>query len=256
MVTILCETATLHKDPRYEKHRFETIEAVLFDKDGTLANVEPYLMALGEARADEVARLVPGVRDDVLAAFGQQRGQIDPAGMMAVGARAENEIAAAAYVAATGAGWIESLNLVRVAFDSAAESLPAKVGQTPILPGAIALLQRLRDSGLKIGIVSSDTHAEVTSFIECYSLSVDWHCGEGGASLSKTQPGFLHLACRSLEVDPSKTLVVGDSASDERLSMQGAAGFIAMVGGWSIPPRFSAQTAIVTHLSQVQTSRE
>ncbi|MFK8184644.1 MAG: HAD family hydrolase [Phormidesmis sp.] len=242
MTTILCE-----------KHRFENIEAVLFDKDGTLANVESYLVALGEARATFIDRLVPGVRDDILSAFGQKDGHIHPAGMMAVGSRAENEIAAAAYVAVSVNDWIAALTLVRDAFDRAAESLPMKVTQTPLLPDVLDLFGRLRANGVAIGLVSSDTHAEVDAFIAHYGLTTDWYCGAGGAMLAKSQAGFLDLACDAMGVMASNVLVVGDSASDIALSNQGSAGFIGLTGGWSTPPLFNFDVATVTHLAQIQT---
>lgn len=249
MATILCRCPL-------REHRFEKIKAVLFDKDGTLANVEAYLVALGEARTAQIEALVPGVQADVLAAFGQRDGRIHPAGMMAVGSRAENEIAAAAYVARKGIGWVAALELVREAFDRGAESLPVKVEQTSLLPGAIALLQRLKANDVAVGIVSSDTHAEVAAFIAHYGLAVDWFCGEGGAALSKPQAGFLEFACGEIGVMPKNVLVIGDSASDIALSNQGAAGFVGMVGGWRTPPLFAADLVTITHLSQVQTLRE
>jgi len=250
MVTILCG-----------EHRFETIEAVLFDKDGTLANVESYLIALAEARAAHVERVAPGTRADSLRAAGvridvQGDGCIDPAGLMAVGSRTENEVAAAAYVAATGVGWTAALRLVREAFDRAAVSLPVKVGQTPLIEGAIALIQRLNSSGVAVGIVSSDTHAEVAAFVAHHGLAVQWYCGEGGATLSKPQAGFLKFACGEMGVMPSSVLVIGDSASDVALSAQGAAGFVGMVGGWGNPPVFGDDMVTATHLSQVETPQE
>lgn len=244
-----------------KEHRFETIEAVLFDKDGTLASVEPYLLALGSARVDAVEHLVPNVRADILKASGLRDGRqgavgIDPAGLMAVGSRVENEIAAAAYIAAKGIGWVQALAIVKGAFDRATERLPEKVSQTPLLEGAIALIARLRANKISVGIVSSDTHAEVAAFVEHYALAVNWYCGAGGFGRFKTQAGFLDFACREMGAMPSNTLVIGDSASDVALSNQGAAGFIGMTGGWSVPPTFENSAATVSHLSQVQTSTE
>ena len=280
MITILCR-----------EHRFEQIEAVLFDKDGTLASVEPYLIALGKTRADRLEQLVPNVRDNILSTFGilspdrlaseeltserlaykylaserlaseclafaHSSEYLDPAGLMAVGSRADNEVAAAAYVAAQGIGWMAALALVRKAFDEGAARLPVKAKQTPLLPGAIALLQQLRTYGTRVGIVSADAHREVSAFINHHQLPIDWYCGADGAALTKPQAGFLSFACETMGVSPSKTLIVGDSAADLVLSQQGSAGFIGMVGGWRSAPSFAEEVAIATHLSQVQAYRE
>lgn len=250
MATICCPT-----------HRFENVQTVLFDKDGTLANVENYLKALGEARSYFVAKQVPGLQPSLTAAFGLHANGIVPAGLMAVGSRRENEIAAATYVAATGEGWIAALELVGSAFEQAEASLPTKVTQTPLLAGAITLIQQLKQSGLKLGIVSSDAHTEVKAFVEYYRLTtVDWYCGASAETLPKTHPDFLKFVCQSMSINPETTVIVGDSAADLRLACQGAIGFIGMRGGWRSPPsieltkHIQANLAItaINQLSQVE----
>lgn len=241
--------------------QFESIQAVLFDKDGTLANVESYLRALGEARSHFIDAQVPGIHDLLMTAFGIPNDGIDPTGLMAVGSRYENEIAAAAYVAATGKGWIDALALVNIAFHQAEVALTEKSLKTPLIVGAKRLLQRLELANVKIGIVSSDTHVEVASFIDRYQLSeISWYRGVTTDALTKTHPDFLAFACREMEVDAADTLVVGDAASDLQLALQGAAGFIGMTGGWCYPPVISLAgrstvdlaIATVSQLDQVE----
>ena len=82
--------------------RFENIEAVIFDKDGTLANSQIFLRNLAQKRARLIDAQIPGVQEPLLMAFGVESDRLNPAGLMAVGTRLENEIAAAAYVAETG----------------------------------------------------------------------------------------------------------------------------------------------------------
>ena len=88
---------------------FRNIEAVIFDKDGTLEDSQSYLRELGIKRARLIDAQIPGIGEPLLMAFGMQNNQLDPAGLMAVGSRHENEIAAAAYIAETGRSWFESL---------------------------------------------------------------------------------------------------------------------------------------------------
>lgn len=242
MATIRCQHQT-----------FENIRAVLFDKDGTLADVETYLKRLGEMRSHLTAVQVPGIQSALLSAFGLQRGQIDAAGLMAVGSRDQNEVAAAAYVAATGIGWVAALNIVTQAFEQAESALPLKVTQTPLLPGVAPFLQQLKSADIALGIVSSDTHLEVAAFVEYYGLTeISWCCGVSASTLPKTHPGFLQVACEALTVPAASILVIGDSAADEALAQQGAAGFIGVMGGWQRSPRFSADTVSVETLLQVE----
>ncbi len=249
MATICCSRF------QSENVQFENVQTVLFDKDGTLANVENYLKALGEARLHFINKQAPGLQPSLLAAFGLQHsngteGGIDPAGLMAVGSRRENEVAAAAYVAASGQSWVAALEMVSNAFQKAEASLPQKITQTVPIAGAAELLQQLKQSGLKLGIVSSDVHAEVEAFIEHYQLpGIDWYCGAAAETLPKTHPDFLTFVCRAMDANPETTVIVGDSAADLQMASQGAAGFIAMTGGWRSPPSIEVIKHIQTDLA-------
>ncbi len=243
---------------RCQGHDFENIQAILFDKDGTLANVENYLTTLAQRRSHFIAAQVlgptlgqfPELQRNLLSAFGLQEDTLDPTGLMAVGSRYENEVAAAAYVAQAGWSWIAALNLVQAAFHQAAASLPPKVTQTPPLEGALAMIRQIASTGVKIGIVSADTHSEVMAFVEDYAMAkpskgiapIHWYCGASAVTLPKTHPDFLKFACQAMQTDCSATLVVGDSAADRQLAAQGAAGFLAMVGGWRRAPNLETMT--------------
>ncbi len=226
---------------------FDSIEAVVFDKDGTLAQSETYLRTLAQRRSRLIDAQIPGVQDPLLMAFGVMDDQLNPAGLMAVGSRRENEIAAAAYVAETGRDWIESLTLVIAAFQEADQGGDRKAEQTPLCEGATALLDQLTQAGVKLAILSSDSTANVQDFAHCYQLDRHIQLLQGTDAIdgkvdSKADPAFFPPACQQLGVDPRKTLVIGDSAADLQMARQGkAAGFIAMTGAWS--QSFSIPTA-------------
>ena len=90
---------------------FSNIEAIVFDKDGTLANTEAYLIQLGQKRSRLIDAQVPGVSEPLQMAFGLERNRLNPEGMMAIASRKECEIATAGFLAETGKPWIEALNL-------------------------------------------------------------------------------------------------------------------------------------------------
>ncbi|MEL7330997.1 MAG: HAD family hydrolase [Cyanobacteria bacterium J06560_2] len=244
-------------------HRFESVQAVLFDKDGTLANVEGYLSDLGFLRSRLIAAhtppdQAPTIQSAIQAAFGLSATRLDPAGLLAVGSRYDNEIAAAACLSAVGWGWVDSVRVARLAFVEAEAQLAPKASRTPPLPEAVQLLCRLTLAGIAVGIVSSDLHSEVGAFIDYYQLTdVVWHCGfpdeqPSPTVLPKTHPDFLGFACKSMAVYPSQTLVIGDSAADYSLAGCGSAGFLGMVGGWLEPPTISPEAILFSDLSQVE----
>jgi phosphoglycolate phosphatase len=212
--------------------QFQNIQAVLFDKDGTLANAQAFLCQLGHQRANLLEALVPGVGPSLLEAFGLEGDRLNPAGLLAVGTRLENEIAAAAYVAQTGWDWMESLHLVRSAFLKADQLMSPKAHHTPLFTGALATLQDLANIGIKVGIISSDSPSHVQQFVEYYQLERLVQVALGShPDLSKPDPRIVYQACQILAVSPSMTLVVGDSAAD--VEMAGAAATVGCVGvGW------------------------
>lgn len=88
-------------------------------------------------------------------------------------------------------------------------------GLTP-KPGALDLLDRLRAEGLLLGLIS-DCSCEVpdlwptTDFAERFD-TLHFSCTEG---VRKPDPEIYRRACRSLGVDPTDCLYVGDGGSRE-----------------------------------------
>ncbi|MBD2259954.1 HAD family hydrolase [Pseudanabaena sp. FACHB-2040] len=210
---------------------FPQIAAVVFDKDGTLADSQDFLRTLAQKRARLLDAQIPGVQEPLLMAFGVDGGTLDSQGLMAVGTRHENEIAAAAYVAETGRSWTTSVELVRAAFTEADSYLKQKAQLTPPYTGTETVLAALSAAGVKIGVLSSDSTANVEAFLSCHHLEnyVDLTQGTDQADLVKPNPELLLRMCAGLEVSPANVLVVGDSEMDLKLARNaGAAGFVLM----------------------------
>ena len=215
---------------------FKNIQAVLFDKDGTLSDSQAFLRNLGLKRSRLIDAQIPGVQDPLLMAFGADREQIKSDGLLAVGTRQENEIAAAAYVAETGRGWLEALEIVRFAFSEADGYLQPKAVHTPPFEGIQELLAMLSSQGIKVGILSSDSTANVEDFVRCYQLEpfIQVQMGSERGGLAKPDPAYLRRACECLKVSPAATLVVGDSEADLLTARNAnAAGFVAVSWGWT-----------------------
>ncbi|WP_026100162.1 HAD family hydrolase [Fortiea contorta] len=206
MVTIKCRNIT-----------FSEIQAILFDKNGTLEDSEIYLRSLGQKAARLIDAQIPGTGEPLLMAFGINGDVLDPAGLIAVASRRETEIATAAYIAETGKGWFECLQIARQALNEAEKY----VDQTPapLFAGSLEVLKYLWERGLKLGILSAAPTQEVYQFVANYQLSdyIQLQMGVDDGP-SKPDPILFLQACQALGVEPGATLMVGDAVGDMQMA--------------------------------------
>jgi phosphoglycolate phosphatase len=236
VVTLCCQGQT-----------FSPIQAIVFDKDGTLAQVNAYLMQLAQKRARLVDAQVPGVQEPLLMAFGIERDRINPMGLQAVGSRQENLIAAAAYTAETGRPWSEALQTATQAFQEADTYLPDKASQTPLFTGLHPWLTTLSQQGIKLGILSADTSTNIEQFVAAQGLERIIQNSLGSSEqLGKPDPRFYQALCQQLDVNPAHTLMLGDSTLDMVMARHaGAGGCIGVTWGWQTPVAIDQADALI-----------
>ncbi|MDD1419263.1 HAD family hydrolase [Dolichospermum sp. ST_sed1] len=217
MVTIKCKNIA-----------FSNIEAILFDKNGTLEDSELYLRTLGQKGARMIDAQVPGIGEPLLMAFGINGDFLDPAGLISVASRKETEVAAAAYIAETGKGWFESLKIARQALEAADQYVEKT--PSPLFVGSLEILKSLSVAGLKLGILSAATTEEVKKFVTIHELGAYLQLEKGvDEGPSKPDPALFLEACQALGVAPERTLMVGDSVGDMQMARDAkAAGCIGI----------------------------
>jgi len=232
---------------------FQDIQAIIFDKDGTLEDSQEFLRNLGQKRSRLIDAKIPGIGEPLLMAFGIDGNNINPTGLMAVGSKRENEIAAAAYIAETGRGWLESLTIVKETFAEADQILP-KSTPGSLFEGSLEVLKYLSQAGIKLGILSADNTTAVQNFVKYYQLN-DYIQLEMGVddSPSKPDPELFLQACEKLGVKPVRALMVGDSPVDiEMAKKAGAAGCIGICWGKPEANHLQAADVAIAHLEEIQ----
>ncbi len=216
------------------------VEAIVFDKDGTLADSRGLLhhMALARAKACATAT-AKDIVEEMLTCFGVSASGIDPDGLMAAGTREANEQGAAAVLVKAGYPPNQAAALVTDCFAAVDAKRGSKAAQTPPFEGTAAMLRRLHHSPLKLGVLSSDSPAYVEEFLNDYDLMLWVHEWQGTRPEDppKPNPMLLEKVCDRLQVAVAHTLVVGDSWADLALAKQaGAAGFISVSEQWGRSP--------------------
>ena len=243
MVTIRCRDIS-----------FPNIQAVIFDKDGTLEDSQVFLRELGQKRSRLIDAQIPGIGEPLLMAFGINGEKLDPTGLIAVGSRRETEIAAAAYIAETGRGWLESLAIARSAFEEADRYLKDAANTTPLFVGSLDVLKFLCEAGLKLGILSAASTARVQAFVKRHQLEPYIQLQQGvDEGPSKPDPTLFLQACQTLGVAPASTLMVGDSAGDIEMARRaGAAGCIGICWGTPEAAHLEAADVAIAQLDEIQ----
>lgn len=234
--------------------RLPAVQALVWDKDGTLADTLDYWRQVGEKRLQYLEKQVPGVAARLRVAFGYRNGGLEPGGLLATGSRYENEIAAAAYVAEQGWDWQSALHLARETFRQVEQVCPG-VHTIPLRPGAREVLTQLAQAGYRQAILSADISPNVQGFVAHNQLQDLLHYYTGiDLPPTKPDPQALLHTCQILGVEPGQTVMVGDSPVDlEMAKRAGCAAAIAVTWGFHRAEKLAPLAdALLSDWSQVQ----
>ncbi|MFM7269319.1 MAG: HAD family hydrolase [Cyanobium sp.] len=240
-----------------------SIDAVLFDKDGTLSHSEPMLEALAKARIERCLALATahdggtgfGDLGVLLArAYGINAQGIEPGGITAVAARDHNLIATATALTQAGFSWPDAQGIAEACF-AQTDALHGQGADHPPLPtpGLGALLARLSAASVRCAVISNDHEQGIHSFLTRHSL--DHHVDAVWSAEHhprKPDPAAVHGLCRELRVEPGRCALIGDAASDLRMAL--AAGVPVALGysaGWRQAPCLDPGTPCVHHWDEL-----
>ncbi|BFM39109.1 HAD family hydrolase [Synechocystis sp. LKSZ1] len=229
------------------------IQAIVFDKDGTLENSHPYLQQLTLARIEQIETRVTGQGQALQRAFGLKANHLDPAGLMAVGSRRENLIAAAAYIAETGCSWFEALTMADTCFQGADQQVQANRETCPIFPSGRALIEQLIPTGVKLAIVSAARTASVERFVHDHGLGPHFSLLLGSdQGRSKPDPALYQWACEQMDVEPRYTVMIGDAQGDITMAKKAGAQAVIAVQWPHLPPvELMGMDAVVQDLLEI-----
>lgn len=204
------------------------IQAMLFDKDGTLfdfattwgAWAKGFLMRATEGDAPRARRIGRQIGYDLDA------NRFDPDSIVIAGTTAE--IADALVPDFAGMGRARLLDLLN---EEAAAAPQAEA--VPLAP----LLDRLRGMALRLGVATNDAeaparaHLAAAGVLDRFDFVAGFDSGHGG----KPEPGQLLAFAESVGIDPARSAMVGDSLHD--LAAGRAAGMVTIAVLTGLAPR-------------------
>lgn len=216
------------------------VDAILFDKDGTLIDFlslwGAWMNALYSRLRDELAALGVEWRPDEWTALlgtihapdGAMTG-FDRNGPFAMGSMDEVTAILAGKAYRCGLPWNEALELVRSCRGLADKELDRK-RSARAMPGLRRFLEQCARRGLPLAVVTADETEQARKHLRW--LGIDRYfadiIGNDRVSRGKPDPGMVHLACSVLGIEPSRTALIGDTAGDMRMGK--AAGVRLTIG--------------------------
>ena len=241
------------------------VEAVLFDKDGTLSISEPQLITLAKARVflclEQVdPALRPELQDLLERAYGLKDGgkALCPAGITAVAHRDHNLISTATALAQIGLGWPDALATSELVFAQADQCDGRREGLHTSGPteGLLPLLQQLQGKGVRCAVISNDDIAGIEHFLGSHQLS-SYFSGLWSAEHRprKPDPQAVHGLCTAMGVAVEHCALIGDANSDLRMAVaagiphQRALGYTA---AWSSAPPLLEPHPLIHHWNELK----
>lgn len=97
-------------------------------------------------------------------------------------------------------------------------------------PGSRALVMRMRDDGLTIGIASSAKGDELQDLLRAADVDdlIQEATTSSDADQSKPAPDIVHAALQQVKTEPSQVLMIGDTPYDVESARQAGVGTIAV----------------------------
>lgn len=104
---------------------------------------------------------------------------------------------------------------------------------TTLYPDVMDVLQKLKNQGGKIGIVTTKYHYRIDAILEKYSAGslVDIIVGGDDVKVEKPDPEGLLLAIRRLQLEKNQVLYIGDSLVDARTATNAGVDFAGVLTG-------------------------
>lgn len=209
------------------------VDAVAFDKDGTLIDLDATWGPIATAWIHGVSG-----GDDLLAAslahrlgYDRSLGRLVPDSILAAGTLEQIREATVAHLGERLRPRSDGAGLVDAALTAGLAAVAALGPVSPVpLTDLGRLFARFTGAGLRCAVVTSDDRRSVDDLFDVFDLHalVDVVVGGDDTNRPKPAPDPLLLAADRLGVVPSRLLMVGDSTTDQGAARAAGCPFVAV----------------------------
>lgn len=219
-----------------------SVQAILFDKDGTLLDFTHMWgfwtdCVLNDFREQLVARGLSICETDlpqIWGTFHDEQGRMngyDVRGPLAMGTMEEVYAVLTWHGYRAGLSWAEAKMIVRACLAQAEEAMEVHRPALP-LPGVREYLEQSRRKGLKMGVVTADETANAVKHLQWMGLNAyfDVVIGTDLVDRGKPFPDMVLLACERLGVQTQQVVVIGDTDGDMEMARAAGAGYRIGIG--------------------------
>jgi phosphoglycolate phosphatase len=223
MVTLTVDRKSIHD-----------VSLVLFDKDGTLIELYHYwsqMVALRARLICEALGLDAEHEAGLRWALGvdEKAGRLRPEGPVGLKKREIVIQAAVDYLA--GGGLSDARAVCSAAFERADEESSHNLARfVRPTPGAAALVDALHANGCRVAIATVDIRRRAQLAVDFLGFGgkIDLLVGADQVARPKPAPDMIHLILNTLDIKPSRAVMVGDALTDIQMGIN--AGLKASIG--------------------------
>lgn len=104
---------------------------------------------------------------------------------------------------------------------------------TTLYPGVMDILQKIKNQGIKIGIITTKYHYRIDAILDKFNAEslIDLVVGGDDVKVEKPDPEGLLLAIRRLQLEKNQVLYIGDSLVDAQTAANAGVDFAGVLTG-------------------------
>lgn len=197
------------------KTLLRSMEAIIFDMDGTIVNTEPL-----HAKAAVIVLKNLGIDLDLESCLDQFYGMTDTA-VLKITCPSLSDCQIDEAIAE------KNLHLIKLF-----QQLPATEKLQYITPGLFDFLKFLKEENKQLAVISASEDIIVSETLKCFDIHsyIDLQMGRHQTPLTKPHPDPYLEGMRRLKTQPSKTLIFEDSPTGLQSALASGANVIRITG--------------------------